>query len=275
MNDEKQIRFCPECGYQERDDDFEINKARCNDDEGVDCPKCKTWLWSVIFDHNDVEILDWDENSIHDTEDALKKLLLRAIDVINGSQNMGLEQFKNSLEEAPVVKKGEYPYIIHPITDGVPYIKPDLLEEVTCEMQKLIEKCGQIDKIVTIEAMGIPLATALSLRTGIPFTIIRKRKYGLPGEVSVEQKTGYSESKLYINGLSKGDKIIIVDDMLSTGGTLRAVLTGLDQIGTIVKGIFIAVDKSNKHEFPIMALVGIKVVDGKVVIRNRNSGEMI
>jgi adenine phosphoribosyltransferase len=138
---------------------------------------------------------------------------------------MSLEILKKSLKEAPIVKKGEYRYVVHPITDGVPEIKTSLLNEVVCEMQRRIEKCGSIDKVVTMEAMGIPLATALSLNMDVPFTIIRKREYGLPDEISVEQVTGYSKSKLYINGLKKGDKIVIVDDVLSTGGTLRAVLS--------------------------------------------------
>ena len=140
-------------------------------------------------------------------------------------------------------------------------------------MQKLIEKCGQIDKIVTIEAMGIPLATTLSLNMNIPFTIIRKRKYDFPDEVSVEQATGYSNSKLYINGLKKGDKIVIVDDVLSTGGTLRAVLTALKKMGVVIKGVFIAVNKGNvakeimdESNVSITTLVNIDVIDGRVAI---------
>ena len=64
----------------------------------------------------------------------------------------------------------------------------------------------------------MPLALMLSLQLGIPFTIIRKREYGLPGEVSIEQVTGYSKSKMYVNGLKKSDRVVIVDDVLSTGG---------------------------------------------------------
>jgi len=140
-------------------------------------------------------------------------------------------------------------------------------------MQKLIEKCGQIDKIVTIEAMGIPLATTLSLNMNVPFTVIRKRKYDFPDEVFVEQVTGYSKSKLYINGLKKGDKIVIVDDMLSTGGTLRAVLTALKKMGVVIKGVFIAVNKGNvakeimdESNVSITTLVNIDVIDGRVAI---------
>jgi adenine/guanine phosphoribosyltransferase-like PRPP-binding protein len=66
-----------------------------------------------------------------------------------------------------------------------------------------------------------------------------------------------------------------VDDVLSTGGTLKAVLSTLKRIGVIIKGIFIAVDKGNvaekiKDEFKINidVLINIDVVDGKVVIKN-------
>jgi len=189
---------------------------------------------------------------------------------------MTLEKLKKSLKEAPVVKKGDYHYVVHPITDGIPEIKTDLLNEIVFEIQKRIKKCGPIDKIVTMEAMGIPLATALSLNMKTPFTIIRKRKYGLPDEVSVEQVTGYSKSKLYINGVKKNDKIIIVDDVLSTGGTLKAVLKAFDKMGVDVKGVFIAVDKGDVAEeimkdsnVSINTLVNIDVVDGEVVIKNR------
>lgn len=187
---------------------------------------------------------------------------------------MRLKQLEKSLYEAPIVKKGEYDYVIHPITDGVPFIAPELLKEVTDEMKKHIKKCGKFDRIVTMEAMGIPLASALSLDLGTPFTIIRKRQYGLPGEVSVEQVTGYSKSKMYVNGLKKGDTVILVDDVLSTGGTLQAVLQVLKEIGVVIKGVFIAVYKGTCKEeivrtygIPITTIVDIDIVNGKVIIK--------
>lgn len=114
-----------------------------------------------------------------------------------------------------MVKKGDYDYFVHPVTDGVPLVHPEILEEVA----EGIAKFGNmnVDKIVCVEAMGIHIATALSLKTGKPFVVVRKRSYGLEGEVAVHQVTGYSEGELYINGLKKGDKIILVDDVVSTG----------------------------------------------------------
>ena len=165
------------------------------------------------------------------------------------------------LKKSPIVNKEGYNYIIHPITDGIPYIEAEMLQEVADEIEKRMPK---VDKIVTMEAMGIPIATALSLKTGIPFNIIRKRKYGLPGEIEVIQKTGYSESRLYINGIEKGESIVIVDDVLSTGGTLKAVVNALKNVVDI-KGIYIAVCKGNKKE--IERQIGMKIhtiVDIKV-----------
>ncbi len=161
---------------------------------------------------------------------------------------MSLEHLKQSLYEAPIVKKGEYDYVIHPITDGVPFITPGLLKEVSDEMKKHIKKYGKFDRIVTME---------------------------VPGEVSVEQVTGYSKSKLYINGLKKGDTIVIVDDVLSTGGTLRAVLSVFKKMNVNVKGVFIAINKgshiqeiSKEFNVPITSIIDIDVVNGEVVIES-------
>jgi len=186
---------------------------------------------------------------------------------------MKLTKLFTSLKEAPIVKKGEYHYVIHPITDGIPQITPALLTEVTMALKEKITPLRPFDKIVTMEAMGIPLASALSLELTIPFTIIRKRSYGLPDEQHVQQQTGYSESTLYINGLNSGDSIVIVDDVLSTGGTLKAVLHTLKQMNVTVKAVFVAVDKGDAADqltketgVPIESLVHITVSEDTVHI---------
>ncbi len=182
-----------------------------------------------------------------------------------------MSKIEESLKNAPIIKKGDYNYVIHPITDGIPYIDSSLLGEVTERIKNIMPAC---DRIVTMEAMGIPIAAVLSIKTGIPFTIIRKRSYGLPGEVSVKQVTGYSSSNLFINGIDKGDEVVIVDDVVSTGGTLSAVVSALKKMDVKINGIFIAVNKSNiekiekKIGMDINTLVDIEV-DGKVKIRQR------
>lgn len=179
-----------------------------------------------------------------------------------------LERLKKSLLEAPVFKRGSYNYFIHPITDGVPEVRPELIREVVGNIVRIADL--EVDKIVTVEAMGIPIGIALSLICDIPLVIIRKRKYGLPGEIEVSQVTGYSKSQLFLNGINKGDKVIVVDDVISTGGTLLATLQSLQVAGAIVKDIVVVVkrgegqDKLSALGFNVKTMVEVDVDEKQV-----------
>ena len=124
------------------------------------------------------------------------------------------ERLKESLMNSPVIEKNGYPYFVHPVTDGIPVMEPDILEEVIDWLVSAFD--FECDRIVAPEAMGIPLGVPLSLRTRIPYTVVRKRSYGIDGEIPVVYRTGYSDRAIYINGLKKGDRVVIVDDILST-----------------------------------------------------------
>ncbi|NYT02242.1 MAG: purine phosphoribosyltransferase family protein [Methanosarcinales archaeon] len=154
-----------------------------------------------------------------------------------------LEILKKSLLDAPVFRRGEYNYFIHPITDGVPQVNPSLIREVVSHIIRIADL--DVDKIVTVEAMGIPIGMALSLVTDIPLVIIRKRKYGLPGEIEVSQVTGYSRSQLFMNGIKKGDRVIMVDDVVSTGGTALATLEALKVAGAEVRDVVVVVQRGD------------------------------
>lgn len=157
-----------------------------------------------------------------------------------------LERLKRSLLEAPIYKRGDYNYFIHPITDGVPEVRPDLIREVVTHIIRTANL--DVDKIVTIEAMGIHIGIGLSLFTDIPLVIIRKRKYGLPGEIEVSQVTGYSKGQLYLNGISPGDRVIIVDDVISTGGTALATLGALEAAGAEVVDFVAVIERGEGAE---------------------------
>jgi adenine phosphoribosyltransferase len=182
------------------------------------------------------------------------------------------EKIKESLESSPVVKKGEYDYFVNPITDGIPLMYPDVLEEIVAFIKEKVN-LSNVDKIVCVEAMGIHLSTALSLDTRIPFVVIRKREYGLPGEVAVFQETGYSKQNLYINYLNPGDKVIVVDDVVSTGGTLTAVVNALKSMDIEVEVIVAIVEKYDGKEIvetetniKVLTLAKLDIINGKPIV---------
>lgn len=184
-----------------------------------------------------------------------------------------LERLKTSLINSPVIKRGEYNYFIHPISDGVPSIDPHMVQEIAEYIFKITD-IREVDTILTIEAMGIPVAIALSLKTGIPLTIVRKRPYFLEGEVELSQSTGYSKGVLYINGLKRGDRVIIVDDVISTGGTLVALVQALKNMGVEVQDIISVIGRGDGYlklkEFGVepKILVTIDVGEKGVEIKN-------
>ena len=189
-----------------------------------------------------------------------------------------LKLLKEALENALVVRRGRYDYFINPLQGVSPPLRPELLREVALGFVRTVDL--DVDFIVGMEAMGIHLAAILSQFTGIPAVIVRKKRFDLPGEVeariekSYRRAVGVEEEKFCINSLKKGDKVLIVDDVLSSGGSLAAVIKSLERIGVIVKDVAVVirrgdegserVKKETGHE--IKALSNIKVEDGKVKI---------
>jgi len=157
---------------------------------------------------------------------------------------MELPKLRSSLQASPTVNRNGYTYFVHPLTDGVPPLEPSLLDEVTAGFMDILPP--DIDKIVGVEAMGLPVAVSLSLKSGKPLSVVRKRKYGLEGEVEVCQRTGYAQGKLYINGIHQNDRILLIDDVLSTGGTLDGILGGIRKVGAQIMAVGVVVDKSSK-----------------------------
>ncbi len=112
------------------------------------------------------------------------------------------------------------------------------------------------------------------------FVVVRKRSYGLEGEVAVHQTTGYSEGELYINGLNKGDRVFLVDDVVSTGGTMAAVIKALKRIGVEIIDVMAIIEKGDGRKFveketgiKVHTLVRANVIKGKVVIEAFTAGK--
>ena len=178
---------------------------------------------------------------------------------------------EESLKGAPIIWKGDYPYFIHPISDGIPRMDPEVLKAVSTLIVESTNWEG-VDLIASVEAMGLPLLAAVGDATGIPTVVIRKRSYGMEGEVAVDVSTGYSSSTIYINDVIPGERIVIVDDVISTGGTLEPLLEKLEEMGVILHDVIIAIEKGEgrtrlnreRPEWPIRSLARIEIVDGQV-----------
>lgn len=98
---------------------------------------------------------------------------------------------------------------------------------------------GNVDKVVGIEARGFILASPVAYHFGAGFVPVRK-KDKLPWETESEEyelEYGTATLEIHRDGVDPGERVLIVDDVLATGGTARATAGLVERIGGKVVGI--------------------------------------
>ena len=110
--------------------------------------------------------------------------------------------------------------------------------------RELLKKAPEYDYIITAEAKGIPLAHEMARQTGAKKYFLARKgpKLYMTGvfESSVRSITTAKEQKLYLDtadaALMKGKRILIVDDVISTGESLSALEALVEKAGGIIAG---------------------------------------
>ncbi|MDD5130727.1 MAG: adenine phosphoribosyltransferase [Candidatus Omnitrophica bacterium] len=124
-------------------------------------------------------------------------------------------------------------------------------------------KTKKFDKVVGVEARGFIFGAAVAYKIGAGFVPVRK-KGKLPFKaISTTYQLEYGTDTLEIHqdAISSGDKILIIDDLLATGGTVKAVIELIQKLGGKVGGIGFVVEltdlkgKDKFKEYPVYSLV--------------------
>ena len=98
-----------------------------------------------------------------------------------------------------------------------------------------LERCRgkEIDKIVGIDARGFLFGSAVAYELGVGFVPIRKRGK-LPYKTEIAKYSleyGQAEMEMHIDAMIAGERVILVDDLLATGGTSAAAATLIRKVG--------------------------------------------
>ncbi len=99
---------------------------------------------------------------------------------------------------------------------------------------------GKIDYVAGLESRGFILAAPMAAELGIGMLTLRKAGKLPPPVVGVDYALEYGQARLEIrpDTVPSGAKVLIVDDVLATGGTARAAVELLEQCGAEVTGLF-------------------------------------
>ena len=126
--------------------------------------------------------------------------------------------------------------------------KPKLMKQIQKEISKIIKK-EKITKIIGIDARGLIFGSIASYDNNIPFIPIRK-KGKLPGQVYKKKyklEYGYDQVEIQKNSISKNDKVLIVDDLIATGGTAIAAAKLTENMSTKKISFMFVIDLYNLY----------------------------
>ncbi|WP_180027978.1 adenine phosphoribosyltransferase [Acinetobacter sp. YH16032] len=123
---------------------------------------------------------------------------------------------------------------ITPLTDA-------LIESIPAE------QLAEVESFVAVEARGFVLASLLAQRTGKGLLLVRKAGKLPPPVIGVGYSLEYGMDRLEMSADVQAQKVIIVDDVLATGGTLKAVKQLMDKCQHTVLGASIFLDLPDLH----------------------------
>ena len=152
-----------------------------------------------------------------------------------------------------------------------------LLTEMAQEVKKHFD-C-KVDKILTIEASGLPLATAVAILYQKDMIFAKKTKTAnLSGaliKASVESYTHKESVEIFTNKeyFQKGDNVLVVDDFLAHGSALKALFKLVNQAGANVVGAAVSIEKEYQNGgnelrglgYDIFSLATIEYMDDKTI----------
>jgi adenine phosphoribosyltransferase len=115
---------------------------------------------------------------------------------------------------------------------------PEAFKKSIESLKKRIEDL-EIDQVVAIESRGFIFGSALAYELGVGLTLVRKPKK-LPfttSKVEYALEYGTDSLEMHTDALKKGDRVVIVDDILATGGTAKATAKLAEQLGAKVEAL--------------------------------------
>jgi adenine phosphoribosyltransferase len=150
--------------------------------------------------------------------------------------NMDLKKHIRSIKDYP--KKG---ILFRDITTLIK--DPEAFKYTTNKILEISKKID-FDKVSAIESRGFIFASTVSYVLNKPFILLIK-KNKLPAEThSVDFKLEYGEATIEVHkdSISKGEKILVIDDLIATGGTAEAAAKLIEISGGIVAGFIFVIN---------------------------------
>ncbi len=139
--------------------------------------------------------------------------------------------------------------------------KPQIFSRIINEISKVVSD-NKITKVIGIESRGFIFASAAAIKCKIPFVPIRKPNK-LPGSVYRQKyklEYGTDEVQIQKKSITKSDKLLIVDDLIATGGTALAASKLIHKLNSKKQIFFFVINLENLNGIKLLKSNNAKVI---------------
>lgn len=177
-----------------------------------------------------------------------------------------IKAFHNS----PLVPVKDRNFMINSLIDQDPATPPELLREVVEELTKITD-ISKATKIFGEEDRGGFLAALMAYEHNLPLAMVKWNPSGLEGQVCIDFRNAYTHGKMYANGLEPNDKVLLVEDLVDSGGTIIGMLKMLQKEKIEVVDVIVVAEKVEYKG--IEAIKKATGVDVKTLIKFSSTGD--
>jgi len=162
-----------------------------------------------------------------------------------GVRAAAIQRLAQVYSNATVTNSGATITTVNELTDQLPALQMETL--IAAREAILAEGPFAADKIAVEEDKGLPIGVAVALDVGLPLAVARWYTYDIDARegmsAAVDLDSEYFSGQLYLNGVEPGDRVVIVDDTISTGGTMCAMIEAIRDLGAVVTGAHCVTEK--------------------------------
>lgn len=156
-----------------------------------------------------------------------------------------------------------------------------LFQDMAKEWKRLFAD-KTINKILTIEASGIGIATVVGMEFGVPVVFAKKSKsLNLDDDNYVTKVQSFTRKKVYDVMVSKKyltpeDHVLVIDDFMANGCSMMGLLELMEDAGATVEGIGIAIEKGYQHGGDMIREKGYHIESLAIIdAMNAETGEIV
>jgi adenine phosphoribosyltransferase len=165
-------------------------------------------------------------------------------------------------------------YIVNPLLDHYPETSYALMKDVVTELSRITD-LSKIDKIVGEEDRGGYIAALMAFCHKKSLAMVKWNPIGVDGHIGVDFRNAYTSGKMYLNGVKMGDRVLIVEDLIDSGGTIIAMIKLLQCAGVEIYDIIVVVDKVDyggrerilrETGFNVKSIIGVTCKNGSSAV---------